>query len=890
MSIPTILPPNTTPLAYQVELAIDLASCTYQFKTSLSLNLAPHTTAIRLHWIPKPNQPPIQSATFDGIVSNTATLDDATQTINFTFDQPLPPTGCLTIAGSSVLDDSLCGLYRSAYTDPHTKEKKYMAVTQFEATDARRCFPCIDEPSAKATFELTVLVDRKYDVVSNMPLKERQSMDAHSVRISFPKTPVMSTYLLALIVGEFDVISTMSSNGVRTSIFTPRGQSRLGQHALAVASKALPFFETQFGIKYPLPKSDLLAIPDFAAGAMENWGAVTYRESRLLIDPSRTSLSLTTRCTRTVCHELAHMWFGNYVTMAWWTQLWLNEGFARFMEFKAVHDQFPEWNIWQQFLYSVQGLAFDRDGMKTTHPVEQQVNHPKEIDQMFDVISYAKGASVLRMLHEWLGEETFMSGVRRYLNKFKYGNAVTEDLWQALDEETGTTTVDGSSVSVQTMMEEWIKQPGFPVVTVARLNNNDANQYVVSQQRFCTKGSASAMEESKDSTGSTGSTPDTMWTIPLHMRTVGVADNNVHTQRHLFATANETIASQPLMLINSGRVGFFRVNYSLPLLKELAPHVHTLPASDRLGLVSDAVALSAAGICSIQHFTHVLLPHYANEEELSVLQELRDGISSLLKIHGHHANISAYLHALALSIFKSKADVLGWETKTNEPSTDAVKRAVVLGMCVTAEDPSTLAVCREKFDCINVDTFATEGIDLAPELLGLVCIACIRNDRTDKTWTKIMQLHAVATLAADKRTFQSALGSAKDTALMLATLDWAVNSGMVRNQNIFVPVAAVGRTDAKRQHNVPSVMWDWFTQVYETLVAKKLASSLLNSILGSVLQFVRTKEDETMVKEWLAQNKASSDMVKTFDKAMEKIEIVISRREREESVLLELSK
>ena len=234
--------------------------------------------------------------------------------------------------------------------------------------------------------------------------------------------------------------------------------------------------------------------------------------------------------------------------------------------------------------------------------------------------------------------------------------------------------------------------------------------------------------------------------------------------------------------------------------------------------------------------------------------------------------------------------MLGWETKTNEPSTDAVKRAVVLGMCVTAEDPSTLAVCREKFDRIDVDTFATEGTDLAPELLGLVCIACVRNDRTDKTWTKIMQLHAAATLAADKRTFQSALGSAKDTALMVATLDWAVHSGMVRNQNIFVPVAAVGRTDAKRQRDVPSVMWDWFTSVYETLVAKNLASSLMNSILGSVLQFVRKKEDQTMVKEWLAQHEASSDMVNTFAKAMEKHAIVISRREREESVLLELSK
>ena len=925
-TVPTILPNNVQPIAYKVEFNVDLDQCEYSFKVDLHLKIKPQehndNNTIRLHWIPKKDRHPITSATFvqdntTTMTSTTVTLEPDTQTILFTFDKSLS-SGNLHLQGTSTLDDSLCGLYRSAYKDPHTQENKYMAVTQFEATDARRCFPCIDEPNAKATFELSVVVNRKYDVVSNMPLKERRSIDVDTVHIFFPPSPIMSTYLVALIVGEFDVISTLSSNGVRTSIYTPRGSSHLGQHALKVASKALPFFENQFGIKYPLPKSDLLAIPDFAAGAMENWGAVTYRESRLLIDPTRTSLSLTTRCTRTVCHELAHMWFGNYVTMKWWTQLWLNEGFARFMEFKAVNDQFPEWNIWQQFLYSVQGLAFDRDGMRTTHPVEQEVRHPKEIDQMFDVISYAKGASVLRMLHEWLGESIFMQGVRNYLNKYQYDNAVTEDLWSAIDQVVNEKLKSDhkhyesnvNTINVNDLMQEWIQQPGFPVVTVERntsefcINNVEQNYayYNFTQTRFqtvsnnATNNKTEETKQTREQTTeqTTETTNSTLWKIPLNIIAIDVSNgtnsDRIMEERHLFIQEKETKKCINLMLINSGRVGFFRVNYSLEILQEIAPHISTsLTAADRLGLISDVVALSAAGICPITNFTQ-LLPSYQQEEELSVLQEIRDGISSLLKIHSHNKTIKKYLHELALNIFKSKADVLGWIAKKNEPSTDAVKRAVVLGICVTAEDPSTIQECQKQFDLIEVDSFATKGTTLAPELLGLVCIACVRNDTTDATWKKLMLLHSVATLAAEKRTFQSALGCAKSSELMQQTLEWAVNSGMVRNQDIFVSVASVARTDSKRGEKERSVVWEWFTSSYGTLVDKKLANSLMNSILSSAVSFVRNETDKKVVEMWLKKVEASSDMLKTYEKCMEKVDGVIGRREREEDVLKELSK
>lgn len=259
-------------------------------------------------------------------------------------------------------------------------------------------------------------------------------------------------------------------------------------------------------------------------------------------------------------------------------------------------------------------------------------------------------------------------------------------------------------------------------------------------------------------------------------------------------------------------------------------------------------------------------------------------------MHGHHEVIRQYLHETALKIFKLKASVLGWDCKPNEPSTDAVKRAVVLGMCVTAEDPTTLLECQKKFNSIDVETFNKNGIpNIAPELLGIVCIACIRHDKTDKSWKKIMKLHNVATLAADKRTFQNALGCTKDINLMKQTLDWSINSGMVRNQNMFVPVGSIGRTDSKRKINEPSIIWEWFTSSYIQLKEKKLSNSIFNDILSSsLIGFVRNSDDQIIAKIWLDQQNVSNDMLKTFEKCMEKVDIIINRRLREETVLLNI--
>ncbi|CAN0238386.1 unnamed protein product [Scytosiphon promiscuus] len=334
-----------------------------------------------------------------------------------------------------------------------------MAVTQFEATDARRAFPCWDEPAIKARFELEVLAPLDRRVVSNTPVmmsneetvvlpsgrKERRR------RWRFAETPVMSTYLLALVVGEFDFVSAYNASGVLTTVYTPVGKAEQGRFALHVASKALEYYaETVFKVPYPLQKSDLLAIPDFAAGAMENWGCVTYREARLLVHEATSSTSTKKAIARTVCHELAHQWFGNLVTMEWWDALWLNEGFARYMEFVAVDHIFPEWDIWSDFDSMVFPQAMALDALVASHPIEVKVDNPDQINEIFDAISYAKGASVIRMLAGHLGVDEFMQGIHDYLVKHSYGNARSDDLWTALGNATGK--------DVATLMDTWTRK------------------------------------------------------------------------------------------------------------------------------------------------------------------------------------------------------------------------------------------------------------------------------------------------------------------------------------------------------------------------------------------------------------------------------------------------
>ena len=489
-----------------------------------------------------------------------------------------------------ILNDQMHGFYRSSYTalDGSTVT---MGTTQFEATDARRAFPCLDEPAHKATFQLTVTIPAHLQCISNTPMAATYTKYDDQTKqlyksIQFQTTPLMSTYLLAWVMGRFDGVST-TLHQIVTTVYTVEGKAAQGLFCLNVASKCLAYYQDLFQIPYPLTKSDLLAIPDFAAGAMENWGCVTYREAKILVDPLVTSESTKRAIARTVCHELAHQWFGNLVTMDWWTQLYLKEGVARFMEFVALEHLFPEWNAWVEFVQGVMGLALSLDCMKSSHPVEVQVNHPDEITEIFDAISYAKGASIIRMISSFIGMDVFMKGMRLYLQRHAYGNAVTADLWRALEEV--------SDVPIHDFMMPWTKEVGFPIVQIA----DDGS---VQTCRFL-GGGPETPEEGESA----------RWPIPVTARVEGMEQTiqgpwvlhgpDGDASLELSNQIKEWNGAGKWFKLNVEQTGFFRVAYPRQQWERLArvmdPQTSSLSTTDRLGLISDCFAAGKAGYFSV---------------------------------------------------------------------------------------------------------------------------------------------------------------------------------------------------------------------------------------------------------------------------------------------------
>jgi len=482
-----------------------------------------------------------------------------------------------------ILNDQMRGLYRSTYVGLDG-EIRTMATTQFEATDARRAFPCFDEPALKATFQLTVTIPAELTCISNTPIASTFTsyQDKNPVKIiTYQQTPKMSTYLLALVVGEFDGIS-QTSNQVVTTAYTVPGKADQAKFCLDVAVRSLDLYQELFHVQYPLVKSDLIAIPDFAAGAMENWGCITYREAKVLVKPNATSETTKRGIARTVCHEVAHQWFGNLVTPDFWTQLWLKEGVARYMEFVGIDALFPEWKAWTEFVQSVYGLAQSLDAMKSSHPVEVEVHHPDEISEIFDAISYAKGACIIRMISCHIGKDCFFEGLRLYLTRHAYGNAVTHDFWKALEEVSGVPVVD--------LMRPWTLEVGYPIIMLS----DDGN---LKTSRFFSSG-----PEGGEST---------RWPIPVTAKVEGLDEiqgpwvingPNGDESEKLLAKISEWTSAGKWFKLNVDQTGFFRVAYTDVQWHRLSTIMHpdgSLSVSDRLGLISDSFATGMAGYSPI---------------------------------------------------------------------------------------------------------------------------------------------------------------------------------------------------------------------------------------------------------------------------------------------------
>jgi aminopeptidase N len=492
----------------------------------------------------------------------------------------------LTINFSGIMNNTMNGFYRSKYTPkvaPVPSVAKddqfhYMFSTQFESSDARKAFPCFDEPNLKATYDFEIEIPDDQVALSNMAEKEVKKGSKPGLKVvSFDRTPIMSTYLLAWAFGDFEYVEAFTERkyggkNLPVRVYTTKGLKEQGQFALDNAAKVLDYFSELFGIDYPLPKSDLLAVHEFSHGAMENWGLVTYRTTAVLYDEKNSDSRFRNRVAYVVAHELAHQWFGNLVTMDWWSELWLNEGFATWVGWLAIDHLYPDWDVWGQFVTESVGMAFKLDSIRGSHPIEVPVKNALEIEQIFDHISYLKGSSVIRMLSSYLGTDTFIKGVSNYLKKHAYGNATTEDLWSALSEASGK--------DVSHFMSDWIKKIGFPVVTVAE----EPGQISLKQTRFLSTGDVKAEED------------ETVWWIPLGLKT-NPKSTTAEEASATLTTREDTLRNinTDFYLINTNQTGFYCVNYPAERLAKLGAVSQQLTLEDKVGLIGDAVTLAISG-------------------------------------------------------------------------------------------------------------------------------------------------------------------------------------------------------------------------------------------------------------------------------------------------------
>lgn len=531
---------------------------------------------------------------------------------------------------------------------PHDDEFHYMMSTQFEACDARRAFPCFDEPSLKATFNLSIEIPADQVALSNMPEKETVAVGTDKKLVTFETTPVMSTYLLAWAVGDFEYIEAFTErryNGKQlpVRVYTTRGLKEQGRWALEHAPKVIDYFSEQFEIDYPLPKSDILAVHEFTHGAMENWGLVTYRLTAILFDEKLSDSRYKNRIAYVVAHELAHQWFGNLVTMSWWNGLWLNEGFATWGGWLATDFLHPDWEVWAQFVEEGHSAAFQLDAVRSSHPIEVTVRDALDVNQIFDKISYLKGCSIIRMLASHLGIKTFLKGIGIYLRKHAYENATTEDLWAALSEASGQ--------DINKIMEPWVKKIGFPVLTVAE--NKETKQITLKQSRFLSTGDVKAEED------------ETTWWVPFALREKkGKVDDSVPTS---MTTKEYTVrgVDDDFYILNAGATAFYRVNYPPERLKKLGTQLDKLSVEDKIFITGSAAEIAFAGYGT----TPALLSFvqgFKNETHVRVLNQALDAIGQIKSIFGDDKQILAGLQKFTLQLIENGLKQVGWEPVAGE--------------------------------------------------------------------------------------------------------------------------------------------------------------------------------------------------------------------------------
>lgn len=706
-----------------------------------------------------------------GLIIQSATIDNQPADVSFgEFDelrlsQPNLENGNHTIHinFSGTITDAMHGLYPCYFT--HDGVKKQLFATQFESHHAREVFPCVDEPAAKAEYDLTLVTRTGITVLGNMPVKSEEE-NGDSLTTMFEKTPRMSGYLLAFVIGELHKKSAHTKSGVEVNVWaTPAQNENTLDFALDVATRSIDFYDEYFGVKYPLPKSDHVALPDFSSGAMENWGLITYRESCLLADPELTPESSRRFIATVIAHELSHQWFGNLVTMQWWNDLWLNESFANMMEYVAIDTLQPNWHMWEDFATNEVTAALRRDSLDGVQSVQADVNHPDEISTLFDpAIVYAKGGRLLVMVRKLIGEEAFRAGLKSYFEKFAYKNTVGNDLWQELESASGQSIVN--------LMNAWISQPGIPVVSVS--NSHDAA--ILSQERFF-------IGEHQPS--------DALWPIPLFA--------NQPLDVKILNQKETTISIEKPLQLNCGLSAHFVTKYDESSREYLLKNITKLPTLDKICILQDATILARAGFENSASLLPLALSLKTETNE-KVFGMAASALSELRKFVDDNDTARDSLKKISGEFARATFEELGWDEKAGESDDDRERRTTALGLMMYSEDKEVLNEAKTRFDNNKLE-------DLPTEIRALIISANVRHFETPEMIENLFATYKNTPSNDLQNDIAIGLTSTKNPETAEKILANIKDSNIIRPQDASRWFVYLIRTRESRQ-----IAWNWLKE------------------------------------------------------------------------------
>ncbi len=842
------LSPNVIPKSYKLSLAPDLAAATFSGEVTIAVNVKEATDEIVLNAIELEIQDALIARADGTSLSGKVTLDNDTQRAHIKVSGTVGKGDWnITLRFTGILNDKLRGFYRSTYED-EAGQTQVIATTQFQASDARRCFPCFDEPAFKATFEIALLIDKELVAVSNGSVVNVSDHPSGKKLVQFAPTMKMSTYLVAFVVGKLNCTHAIEVDGVAVRFWCVPGKEKHAAFPLEAAQFALRYFTKFFGVPYPSDKLDLLAVPDFAAGAMENFGCIIFRES-VLVDTAVASQSSLDWSVHVVTHEIAHMWFGDLVTMEWWEGIWLNETFATLMENKCTDAFKREWKVWDAFGLSRES-AFEVDALKSTRSIEYVVQSPDDAAAMLDVLTYEKGCSVMRMLEQFLGEETFQKSIALYISTHLYGNTKTTDLWAALDA--------ASEMPVSQIMHGWIYAGGFPVVSIKLAER--AGSVVLSQQSFKYL--------------SDGVDLNQRWMIPVMLRAKTAA--GIVEVKHLLAESQATVHlgdGLEWVVVNAGGHGFYRSRYSNDLQARLTANVdETLSVIERVNLLSDAWACVESGLSNSLEYIE-LIKVFANDIDPNVWSMITGPLATMrgLLPKGQRGKIEALCRDLLCPLL----DRLGWEPKAGEASQlKELRGSVVNSLAFTGNDEAVHVKARQLYTMWLADSSTIDG-----DIIGPVIDIVAAKGGDQALHDEFYRLYKSAQTNEEEVMLLSGLASFQDLLLAQRSMELCLDANAIRTQDSTDVLSGV----LAGTHGTHA--WAFVKEHWDALLALYPEGMMVYVIRQ--LDSLDTPEQESDVQAFF-ESHTLPGAGKQLDQALEQQHIAVLLRQREAPIVLGL--